>query len=210
MLECRQVAYRFANSPGEIRAAFNVDAGETVALMGPSGAGKTTVLNLIAGFLRPTQGDILWQGKSLLDLAPARRPLTYLLQSQNLFPHLSVQENIALGINPRLRISPKEAERIEVALERVGLSAMGSRLPTSLSGGQQQRVALARCLVRRHPVLLLDEPFTGLDRERRSSMSELLCQLQSELDLHLVIATHQLDEVGALDARIVSIDAGPV
>ncbi len=205
MLECSSLVFRFPGAERDIRADFRVDAGESVALMGASGSGKTTILNLVAGFLAPSSGDILLDGRSLLGLKPAERPLTYLFQAHNLFPHLSVWENIALGISPRLRIAPAEAARITAALERVGLTGMEERLPGSLSGGQQQRVGLGRCLVRERPVLLLDEPFSALDEELRQEMIALILALQAEHSLHLVLATHQRDDAAALSARIVAV-----
>ena len=205
MLECRALRYDFSGGDHTIGAEFSLEAGRSVALMGPSGVGKTTILNLIAGLLAPRSGDILLDGVSLLPLAPADRPLTYLFQSHNLFPHLSVWENVALGIDPGLRIDGAGRERIRTALGRVGLDGMERRLPTKLSGGQQQRVGLARCLVRRRPLLLLDEPFSALDRDRRDDIAALVLALQQELRLLLVVATHQHDDAAALQARIVRI-----
>ncbi len=184
---------------------FSLAAGHGIALMGPSGTGKTTILNLIAGFLQPWSGDIILDGVSLLPLATARRPLTYLFQSHNLFPHLNVWENIALGIHPGLRVDAQGRQAIEVALERVSLQGMQKRLPPSLSGGQQQRVGLARCLVRRRPILLLDEPFSALDSDLRDDIITLILALQEELHLHLILATHQADDARRLEARIVTL-----
>ena len=209
MLECRDLRYRHPGGDRTIGADFSLEAGQGVALMGPSGVGKTTVLNLIAGFLTPLSGDIALDGMSLLPLAPAGRPLTYLFQSHNLFPHLSVWENIALGIDPGLRIDGAGRESIRSALGRVGLDGLEGRLPTSLSGGQQQRVGLARCLVRRRPVLLLDEPFSALDRDLRDDIAALILELQQELRLRLVVSTHQPDDAAALQARIVRPESRP-
>lgn len=209
MLECRDLRYRHSGGDHTIGADFSLEAGQGVALMGPSGVGKTTILNLIAGFLTPQSGEIALDGVSLLPMAPASRPLTYLFQSHNLFPHLNVWENIALGMDPGLRIDSAGRGSIRTALGRVGLDGMERRLPTSLSGGQQQRVGLARCLVRRRPVLLLDEPFSALDRELRDDIAALILELQQELRLRLVVSTHQPDDAAALHARIIRLEGRP-
>ncbi len=209
MLECRDLRYRHPGGDHTIGADFSLEAGQGVALMGPSGVGKTTILNLIAGFLTPQSGDIALDGASLLPLAPAGRPLTYLFQSHNLFPHLNVWENIALGIDPGLRIDSAGRVSIQTALWRVGLDGMERRLPTSLSGGQQQRIGLARCLVRRRPVLLLDEPFSALHRDLRDDIASLIFELQQELRLRLVVSTHQPDDAAALHARVISLESSP-
>ncbi len=202
MFECRSLAFRHPGADAEITADFSLDKGESLALMGPSGCGKTTVLNLVAGFLQPQSGDIIIDGHSLLPLKPVERPLTYLFQSDNLFPHLSAWENVALGVHPGLRISVAEREAIDDALEQVGLRGLEDALPTRLSGGQRQRVALARCIVRRRLLLLLDEPFSGLDRDRRNDILAIIRTLKDTLRLHLIIATHQEDDAKDLDARI--------
>jgi thiamine transport system ATP-binding protein len=173
--------------------------------MGGSGSGKTTILNLIAGFLSPDQGDILFDGASLLTLKPSERPLTYLFQAHNLFPHLTVADNLGLGLNPGLRLSGSDQQKISAALEWVEMEGFGKRLPTELSGGQQQRVALGRCLLRQRPVLLLDEPFSALDRSLRSELSTLIVTLQREQNLCIVVATHQLEDATALNAEIVKV-----
>lgn len=202
MFECRSMGFRHPGATADITADFSVEAGRSLALMGPSGCGKTTVLNLIAGFLTPRSGDILLDHRSLVGLRPAERPLTYLFQSDNLFPHLSAWENVALGIHPGLRVNAEQRRAIGDALSRVGLNGLADALPTRLSGGQRQRVALARCIVRRRPLLLLDEPFSGLDRERRDDILALIRTLQAEQQLHLIIATHQAEDAADLDASI--------
>jgi thiamine transport system ATP-binding protein len=203
MLELNHVQFSF---PGvNIATHFEVERGKSVALMGGSGSGKTTILNLIAGFLSPDQGDILFDGISLLTLKPSERPLTYLFQAHNLFPHLTVAENLGLGLNPGLRLSGSDQQKISAALEWVEMEGFERRLPTELSGGQQQRVALGRCLLRQKPVLLLDEPFSALDRFLRSELSTLINTLQREQSLCIVVATHQLEDATALDAEIVRV-----
>ncbi len=203
MLEIKQLVFHYPQA--HIATSFSVAPGKSAALMGPSGSGKTTVLNLIAGFLKPDKGDICFDGQSLLALKPAQRPLTFLFQAHNLFPHLTVWQNLAIGINPTLKLSAEQKSDLFRALEWVSLPGFESRLPTDLSGGQQQRVALARCLLRKRPILLLDEPFSALDQSLREEMIALIKKLQQQQNLSLVLATHQLQDAVALDAAVIEI-----
>ncbi|MGI9373685.1 MAG: ATP-binding cassette domain-containing protein, partial [Hyphomicrobiales bacterium] len=134
-------------------------AGEVCGIMGQSGSGKSTLLDLISGFLLPANGKLLWNDQNLINLAPEDRPVTFLFQHNNLFDHISAIDNVAIGINPSLKLNPEEIEKAEDALLNVGLSGFSHRIAAKLSGGEQQRVALARALVRDKPVILLDEPF---------------------------------------------------
>ena len=204
MLEVIDIRYRYPEA--DIGADFSVARGASVALMGPSGCGKTTVLNLISGLLKPDSGDINFDGKSLLALKPSDRPVTFLFQAHNLFPHLTVWQNLALGIDPGLKISSTDKQAIDNALEWISMPGFAHRFPGELSGGQQQRVALARCLLRNRPVLLLDEPFSALDQALRLEMINLIRELQAQQSLTLVIATHQHQDAEALDARIEQFD----
>ncbi len=142
---------------------LQVEQGSIVALMGPSGAGKSTLFSLVAGFIDPASGAINANGKELVGLPPHQRPCAMLFQEHNLFAHLTVEENIGLGLHPNLRLTDKEKEQVRYAAQQVGVDAMLDRLPEQLSGGQRQRVALARCFVQQHPFWLLDEPFSALD-----------------------------------------------
>ncbi|MGI9310820.1 MAG: thiamine ABC transporter ATP-binding protein [bacterium] len=205
MLEVENL--RFDYPEASVRAEFRLGAGRAAALMGASGAGKSTVLHLIAGFLAPTRGAVRFNGRSLLGVAPAARPLTYLLQAHNLFPHLTVRQNIAIGLHPGLRLAPTQRDAVERALEWVALQSYAARLPHQLSGGQQQRVALARCLARDRPLLLLDEPFTGLDDALRDEMLSLLRALQTERGTAILLATHQHRDADALSAKVVALSA---
>ncbi|MDZ4393106.1 ATP-binding cassette domain-containing protein, partial [Cypionkella sp.] len=157
-----------------LTADWQVAAGERVALIGPSGAGKSTLLMALAGFFAPAQGRVLWQGRDLAEIAPGDRPLTILFQDQNLFPHLTLAQNLGLGLSPTLRLSSAQTAQIDTALTRVGLAGMGARKPGQLSGGQQGRAALARALLRARPVLLLDEPFAALGPALKAEMLGLL------------------------------------
>lgn len=203
-LELQQV--RFAYPTGaKIYAHFRVPAGGAAALMGASGVGKSTVLNLIAGLLRPQSGDVLFGDESLLKLPPAARPLTYLFQDDNLFAHLTVWQNIAIGLHPGLRVDSADRVAIARALDWVGLADFAARLPASLSGGQRQRVALARCFARRRPLLLLDEPFTGVDAARKNQLLELLREMQQQRRTTLLITSHNRADAEGLNAEIIKM-----
>lgn len=173
-----------------LTADWSASAGERIAILGPSGGGKSTLLAAIAGFVTPSRGRILWQGQDITDTALGARPVSILFQDQNLFPHLTVARNLALGINPGLRMAPRDAERIGQVLSRTGLSGMGDRLPASLSGGQQGRVALARALLRARPVLLLDEPFAALGPALKAEMLVLLAEVASQTNALTLLVTH--------------------
>ncbi|MGI9319423.1 MAG: ATP-binding cassette domain-containing protein [bacterium] len=200
MLEVKNLSYRYPEA--DIDADFQVPTGRSIVLMGPSGCGKTTILNLIAGLLKPSGGEIRFKGQSLLPLKPAERPVTFLFQAHNLFPHLTVWQNLALGIDPGLKVSAEDQQNIASALDWISMPEFARRHPDELSGGQQQRVALARCLLRNRPLLLLDEPFSALDQSLRSDMIKLILQLQQKQSLTLVIATHQSQDAEALGAQI--------
>jgi len=179
-----------------LTADWALQAGSRLALIGPSGAGKSTLLAALGGFLAPTQGRILWQGQDITALPPGQRPITTLFQDQNLFPHLTIAQNLGLGIAPNLRLSNADHARIDAALERTGLSGLGPRKPAQLSGGQQSRAALARALLRAKPVLLLDEPFAALGPALKAEMLALVAELSA--DTTVLMVTHNPDDAVAL------------
>ena len=183
---------------------LRVAPGETVALLGPSGSGKSTALNALTGFVRPTSGTVRLDGRDVTDWPPAKRGIGVVLQSYALFPHMRVAENVAFGLKshrvPRAEIGPRVAE----ALDMVGMSAYGKRLPRELSGGQQQRVVIARALAIRPEVLLLDEPLAALDAQlRHSTLAELQRLKESLPDTAMLYVTHDQAEALALADRIV-------
>jgi thiamine transport system ATP-binding protein len=173
-----------------LRADLTVGRGARVALIGPSGAGKSTLLGLIAGFVPSVEGRVTWAGADLGGLPPGKRPVSILFQDQNLFPHLSVAENVALGIDPALRLSRADRARVDDALARVGLGGFGARRPGTLSGGEQGRVALARALLRARPILLLDEPFAALGPGLKAGMLDLVAELTEETGATLLMVSH--------------------
>ena len=189
---------------------LQVAAGERIAIVGPSGSGKSTLLNLIAGFVLPTQGNIWLNGENHTRSAPYERPVSMLFQENNLFPHLTVQQNLALGLKTSLKLTALEQDQIERVADAVGLTSFLSRLPNSLSGGQKQRVALARCLLRDKPILLLDEPFSALDPELRMGMLNLIDELCHSKNLTLLLVTHQPSELTGKVDRMLRIENGRI
>ena len=189
---------------------LQVAAGTRIAIVGPSGAGKSTLLNLIAGFVLPTRGEVWLNGENHTQSAPYERPVSMLFQENNLFPHLTVQQNLALGLKTSLKLTALEQDQIEQVADAVGLTAFLSRLPNSLSGGQKQRVALARCLLRDKPILLLDEPFSALDPELRMEMLNLIDELCHSKNLTLLLVTHQPSELTGKVDRMLRIENGRI
>ena len=183
---------------------------EKIAIIGASGAGKSTLLNLIAGFEYADSGEIWLNGEKHTKTEPHLRPVSMLFQENNLFPHLTVEQNIGLGINPSLKLNMDEKDRVQQAASAVGLKAFLSRKPTALSGGQKQRVAIARCLLRDKPILFLDEPFSALDPELRLEMLNLIDELCEEKKLTLLIVTHQPAELKGRINRVVTVENGKI
>jgi len=185
-------------------------AGEFFTLLGPSGCGKTTTLRMIAGFERPSEGEIRIEGADVAQLPPHRRPTNTVFQSYALFPHLSVADNVAFGLK-RKRVPKGEiGERVSRELERVGLAAEAKRRPAQLSGGMQQRVALARALVNLPKVLLLDEPLGALDLKLRKGLQIELKRIQREVGITFVYVTHDQEEALTMSDRIAVMNRGRV
>lgn len=177
--------------PGfRLGADWSVPQRARCAVLGPSGAGKSTLLNAIAGFVRPSAGRILWQGQRIDGLSPGERPVTILFQDQNLFPHLTVERNLAFGLARDGRMTDAMQVRIAAALERTGLAGLGQRRPGQLSGGQLGRAALARALLRARPLLLLDEPFAALGPALKGEMLALVAEVAAEAGATVLMVTH--------------------
>lgn len=164
-------------------------AAPITALIGPSGAGKSTVLNIIAGFTQVSSGRVLWQDDDITEAAPASRPVAMLFQDNNIFPHLTVADNIALGLTIK-RPTLAHQDQISAALARVGLEGYEARKPATLSGGQQSRVALARVLLQRKPIMLLDEPFAALGPALKNEMLDLVAQVSREENMQIIMVSH--------------------
>jgi thiamine transport system ATP-binding protein len=207
-LELEAVAFRYEDMTMSFTLA--VEAGECLAIIGPSGGGKTTLLNLIAGFEKPLSGRISIDGRDLAGLAPAERPITMLFQEHNLFAHLDAAANVGLGIDPGLRLTASDRERVGLALAQVGLAGFEKRLPSQLSGGQRQRVALARSLVRRRPLLLLDEPVAALGPAQRRDMLALVNRLRVAEGLTTLFVSHQPDDAWQAATRTAFVHDGRI
>ncbi len=182
-----------------LRADLTVAAGEICAVIGPSGGGKSTLLNAIAGFAPVEAGTIRVAGRALGDMAPAERPVTLLFQENNLFPHLTVAENVGLGLRPSLRLSAAERARAAGGLAEAGLEGLGGRRPDALSGGQRQRAALARALLRDRPALLLDEPFAALGPGQRAEMLAFVARVMRSRRAAVLMVTHQPEDARKAD-----------
>jgi thiamine transport system ATP-binding protein len=197
---------------GSFSACFDltVEAGRLAAIVGPSGSGKSTLLNAIAGFDTPKSGAVLIGGKDVTALDPAERPVSMVFQENNLFTHLDARTNVALGLDAGLRLGADGWRKVENALARVGLSGFGKRRPSQLSGGERQRVALARCLVRRRPVLLLDEPFAALGPGLKTDMLMLIRDLQRDTGMTALMVTHQPDDAAAVADTVVFVRNGRI
>jgi thiamine transport system ATP-binding protein len=197
---------------------LQIPLGQVVAIMGASGSGKSTLLNLLAGFIqlqtdtsqKTDTSQILLGDQRIDQLEPAQRPVTSLFQEHNLFAHMSVFNNLALGVRPSLKLTIDEIAQVESALNQVGLKGLGSRLPKQLSGGQRQRVALGRALVRRKPLLLLDEPFSALDPALRQEMAALVKRLSEQQQLTVLLVTHEPKDALELAETVVFIADGRV
>jgi len=193
-----------------MRFDLAVEAGECVGVVGPSGAGKSTLLALIGGFETPLSGSIKVDGQDITRLPPAERPVTSLFQDFNLFPHLSVADNVGLGRNPGLRLTAADRDQVAWALNEVGLAGFETRLPGQLSGGERQRVALARSLIRHRPTLLLDEPFAALGPALRAEMLELVDRLRQAQALTVLLVTHDPNEAARIATHTAFVAQGKV
>lgn len=200
--------FNYENSP--MHFVLQVEQGERLAIIGESGAGKSTLLNLIAGFETPASGQILLNDCDHTQTQPADRPVSMLFQDNNLFPHLTVAQNIGLALAPSLSLNATQQQQVREIAEKMGLESLLSRRADQLSGGQKQRVALARTLLRDKPILLLDEPFSALDPIRRHELQQFILDICVERNLTLLMVTHQLEETKNLFTRVVEIREGQV
>ncbi len=190
--------------------SLDLGQGEFFTLLGPSGCGKTTTLRMIAGFEQPSEGEIQIDGENVAGLPPHRRPTNTVFQSYALFPHLSVEDNVAFGLKRQKIAKDEIAERVKTELARVGLAAEAKRRPSQLSGGMQQRVALARALVNLPKVLLLDEPLGALDLKLRKGLQVELKRIQREVGITFVYVTHDQEEALTMSDRIAVMNRGRV
>lgn len=188
MLTCKGLELRQGSFQLCVNAMFT--AGCMTALIGPSGAGKSTFLSAIAGFLMPSAGQILWGAVDITDLPPADRPVSILFQDNNLFPHLTITQNVGLGLRKGLRLDTAAQAQVAKILDSVGLADLADRKPAALSGGQQSRAALARVLLADRPVVLLDEPFAALGPGLKNEMLDLVKARLADLGRNVIMVTH--------------------
>lgn len=208
MLKLIDVTWLYQHLP--MRFSLSVRQGEMIAVLGPSGAGKSTLLNLIAGFLQPASGTLTIENRDHTHTPPARRPVSMLFQENNLFTHLTVRQNIALGMNPGMKLNEAQRAKLDAIALQMGLTDLLDRLPGALSGGQRQRVALARCLVREQPVLLLDEPFSALDPALRQEMLALVKDVCERQQLTMLMVSHSIEDAARIAPRSVVIAEGRI
>ena len=209
-VELRDVTKRFGELVAVDDISLELARGEFFTLLGPSGCGKTTTLRMIAGFEQPTEGAIRIEGSDVAQLPPHKRPTNTVFQSYALFPHLSVEANVAFGLKRKKVPKDEIAERVRGELERVGLASHAKRKPSQLSGGMQQRVALARALVNLPKVLLLDEPLGALDLKLRKGLQIELKRIQREVGITFVYVTHDQEEALTMSDRIAVMNRGRI
>ncbi|KZL20231.1 Thiamine import ATP-binding protein ThiQ [Pseudovibrio axinellae] len=196
------------NGAFKLHADLDIEAASSVAVIGPSGAGKSTLLEAIAGFRDITDGRVSWNGHDLTNLAPGKRPIAMLFQDGNLFPHLTAEQNAALGLRPSGKLSRAEHLQVKAALERVGLAGMEARKPAHLSGGQQNRVALARVLLQHRDLLLLDEPFAALGPALKAEMLDLVAELVAETGTTLLMVSHDPQDARRITRKALLVADG--
>ncbi len=211
MLEIRQLAFAYAGgSASTMQFNLEVATGEVLSLIGPSGSGKSTLLNLVAGFLKPSSGEILLDGDAIEKLPVASRPVSFVFQQHNLFPHLDIYTNVALGIDPGMCLDSEQADSVAKALTQLGLSPLQHRKPGELSGGQRQRAALARVLVRKRKILLLDEAFASLGPALREDLIGLVKNLVRENDMVALLVSHQPRDALIASTRTAFVSDGSI
>ena len=209
-IEFRQITKLFGSIPAVNQVSFQIQEGEFFSLLGPSGCGKTTSLRLIAGFEAPTSGELLIDNKLQQGLPPHKRPVNTVFQNYALFPHMTVFQNVAFGLDMERVPAEIKNRRVQMILELVHLPGMDDRRPRQLSGGQQQRVALARALIKHPKVLLLDEPLGALDLKLRKAMQVELKALQNQVGITFVYVTHDQEEALTMSDRIAVMNEGRV
>ncbi|MCL4128379.1 UNVERIFIED_CONTAM: hypothetical protein GTU68_029818 [Idotea baltica] len=182
-----------------------IEAGKVTAVIGPSGAGKSTLLGGIAGFYRQQHGRLLWKDSDITNLPPHQRPVSMLFQDNNLFPHLTVLQNVALALSSRSRVAPDVRAQVEDMLTRVGLGGLGERKPAALSGGQQSRAALARALLQDREIMLMDEPFSALGPALKTEMLDLSVGLSQDAGRTVVMVTHDPADAARVADAIIGV-----
>ena len=208
IVSIRNVSKHFGDFTAIDNVTIDIEPGEFFCLLGPSGCGKTTLLRMIAGFETPDEGELLLDGKDMIGIPPNRRPINMVFQSYAVFPHMTVEKNVAYGLGIEGVAQAEIDTRVKDALRLVQLSRFAHRKPDQLSGGQRQRVALARALVKRPRVLLLDEPLSALDAKLRDTMRLELVNLQQSIGVSFIMVTHDQEEAMAVADRVAVLNRG--
>ncbi len=208
MLKLNNIGFIFNKSNWRCNYSLSLEKYDMLGIMGPSGSGKSTLLNLIAGFTKILSGSLFIDGEDFTYVEPSKRPVNILFQEYNLFEHLTVYENIAVGISPSLKLTAEEIDIVNFSLNRLGLNGFNKRFPIQLSGGQRQRVAIARAMVRKIPILLLDEPFSFLDPNLRLEMLDLVKEIHQEKKLTTIVVTHDFKDCQRVCNKTAFIEHG--
>lgn len=208
LISLKQVSKTFGDVKAVNDISIDVQEGELITFIGPSGCGKTTLLRTIAGFYKPTSGEIYLDGERITDLPPEKRSTGMVFQSYALFPHMTVFDNVAYGLKLRKETKAEMNQKVKDALAQVQLEGYEDRKPSELSGGQQQRVAIARSLVLQPKVLLLDEPLSNLDAKLRMIMRDEIRRLKEELNLTIIFVTHDQEEALSISDRVIVLNQG--
>ncbi|WP_216782311.1 thiamine ABC transporter ATP-binding protein ThiQ [Candidatus Profftia tarda] len=198
----------YVNEHQQMLCSLHICAKEQITILGPSGAGKSTLLALIAGFIITKQGTIFLDGINHTRTPPGKRPVSIMFQENNLFPHLNIEKNLGLGLSTTLNLNKIQKNRLNEIAEQIGILNCLHRLPSQISGGQRQRAALARCLLRDQPILLLDEPLSALDPVRRNEILQLLAQVCSQKNITLLMIVHNLDDAARISYRTLLVSDG--
>ncbi|MEO0773191.1 MAG: ATP-binding cassette domain-containing protein [Pseudomonadota bacterium] len=187
---------------------FTLNQGHICAVLGPSGGGKSTLLEAVAGFEPIRTGRLFWDDQDITDAAPGQRPVAMLFQDGNLFPHLTAAQNVGLGLNPNLRLTADDQSRVTLALAEVGLTGMETRKPAALSGGQQARVALARLMVQQRALILLDEPFAALGPALKAEMLILVTDMARAKGATVLMVTHEPEDARRIAEKVILVAEG--
>ena len=206
----KNLSKKYPNGDGVEGINIDIYEGELLTMLGPSGCGKTTILRAIGGFVEPDSGEIILEGENIVDMPPEKRPTAMVFQGYNLWPHMTIYDNLAFGLKLR-KINKKHIEKeVKEALSLVKMEGIEKKYPSQLSGGQQQRVAIARALLLKPSLLLMDEPFSALDAKIRSQMREELKKIQSELSITVLFVTHDQEEAMTISDRIIVMNKGKI